>query len=301
MWKKLLLLAALGTIAAVLPGSHASAQATRTWVSGVGDDANPCSRTAPCKTWAGAISKTAAGGEIDALDPGGFGALTITKSITLDGGGGQVASVLVAGTNGIVVAAGSTDVVILRNLRFQGLLGNGSSPSNAGINGISFSSGAKLVVERCDIIGFNNDGILASVSAAATLSVLNTTIANIGKSAMGLNTTATLTANVEGVSIWNNAFGIAVGTGVKIHVDHSLMAGGTAAGAEADPGATLFIDNSEITSNATGVLALGTIVLGNSDITFNTTGISGATSSYGNNRIFGNGAPGTTPTVIGQN
>src|ERR1700709_98137 len=80
----------------------ASAQATRTWVSGVGDDANPCSRTAPCKTWAGAISKTAAGGEIDALDPGGFGALTITKAITIDGGGGQVASTLVAGTNGFL-------------------------------------------------------------------------------------------------------------------------------------------------------------------------------------------------------
>src|SRR5579864_2436473 len=87
----------------------AHAQASRTWVSGVGDDANPCSRTAPCKTFAGAISKTLAGGEIDALDPGGFGALTITKPITLDGGGGQVASVLTAGTNGITVAAGSGD------------------------------------------------------------------------------------------------------------------------------------------------------------------------------------------------
>src|SRR5436853_4753463 len=96
-------------------------QASRTWVSGVGDDANPCSRTAPCKTFAGAISKTAAGGEIDALDPGGFGAVTITKAITIDGGGGQVASVLVSGTNGIVVQAGSSDVVILRNLRLNGL------------------------------------------------------------------------------------------------------------------------------------------------------------------------------------
>src|SRR5215468_9173239 len=85
-----------------------SAQASRTWVSGVGDDANPCSRTAPCKTWAGAISKTANGGEIDALDPGGFGGLTITKSITLDGGGGQVASTLVAGTSGINVVAQPT-------------------------------------------------------------------------------------------------------------------------------------------------------------------------------------------------
>src|SRR5579884_3382226 len=105
----------------VLASSSAHAQATRTWVSGVGDDANPCSRTAPCKTFAGAISKTAAGGEIDALDPGGFGALTITKSITIDGGGGQVASVLVAGTNGFVVAAGATDNVYIRNVSFQGL------------------------------------------------------------------------------------------------------------------------------------------------------------------------------------
>src|SRR5713101_9593050 len=108
------------------------AQASRTWVSGVGDDANPCSRTAPCKTWAGAISKSAAGGEIDALDPGGFGAVTITKSITLDGGGGQVASTLVSGTNGIVVQANaSTDVVIIRNIRINGI--------SSGINGIQFN------------------------------------------------------------------------------------------------------------------------------------------------------------------
>src|SRR6201987_5060302 len=83
------------------------AQATRTWVSGVGDDVNPCSRTAPCKTFAGAISKTAAGGEIDALDPGGYGTVTITKSITIDGGGGVVASVLSSGVNGIIISAGS--------------------------------------------------------------------------------------------------------------------------------------------------------------------------------------------------
>jgi len=92
----------------------ASAQATRTWVSGVGDDANPCSRTAPCKTFAGAISKTAAGGEIDVLDPGGFGAVTITKSITIDGGG-FTGGVLTAGTNGVVVSAGPSDIVTLRN------------------------------------------------------------------------------------------------------------------------------------------------------------------------------------------
>src|ERR1700691_4400829 len=92
------------------------AQSTRTWVSGVGDDANPCSRTAPCMTFAGAITKTAAGGEIDALDPGGFGAVTITKSITIDGGGGGVASVMSSsGANGITVSAGATDIVTIRN------------------------------------------------------------------------------------------------------------------------------------------------------------------------------------------
>ena len=93
-------------------------------ISGVGDDANPCSRTAPCKTWAGAISKTATSGEIDALDPGGFGAVTLTKSITLDGGPG-VASILVAGTNGININAPSGAAVIIRNIAIQGTGGQG--------------------------------------------------------------------------------------------------------------------------------------------------------------------------------
>src|SRR5215469_9955552 len=145
----------LACLAVVLSGTTlVSAQASRTWVSGVGDDANPCSRTAPCKTFAGAISKTAPGGEIDALDPGGFDALTITKSITLDGGGGQVASVLVAGTKGIVVAAGATDVVIIRNLRFDGLLGGGNA--NAGLSGILFISGKVLILETDVVFGFLN-------------------------------------------------------------------------------------------------------------------------------------------------
>src|ERR1700683_5576767 len=103
-------LAALAAFAttALLFAAPASAQATRTWVSGVGDDANPCSRTAPCKTFAGAISKNATAGEIDCLDPGGFGALTITKSITIDcSPAGNIGGVLVSGTNGISVAGGT--------------------------------------------------------------------------------------------------------------------------------------------------------------------------------------------------
>src|SRR6476469_7307884 len=105
----------LGISLAVGFASGAFAQATRTWVSGVGDDVNPCSRTAPCKTFAGAISKTAPGGEINVIDSGGYGAVTITKALTI-AGDGAMASVLVSGTNGIIVAAGASDIVILRNL-----------------------------------------------------------------------------------------------------------------------------------------------------------------------------------------
>src|SRR5579864_3108710 len=150
----------------------AGAQASRTWLSGVGDDANPCSRTAPCKTFAGAISKTAAGGEIDALDPAGFGALTITKAITIDGGGGQVASVLVSGTNGIVVQAGPSDVVILRNLRINGI--------GSGLNAIRFLSGKDLNVENVYVFGFTQNGIDIALNQAthASVHILNSVMKN---------------------------------------------------------------------------------------------------------------------------
>jgi hypothetical protein len=178
MRKIAVLIAGMGTIILpVLCTAPAHAQATRTWVSGVGDDANPCSRTAPCQTFAGAILKTAAGGEVDNLDTGGFGALTITKSITIDGGGGGVASGMASsGINGITVSAGATDVVTIRNVQLQGDLGNGSSPGTAGGNGIQFSSGAMLSIDNCKIDGFSNAAILANTSANAILNVTNTII-----------------------------------------------------------------------------------------------------------------------------
>src|SRR6266487_4234031 len=99
--------------------SMANAQATRTWVSGVGDDANPCSRTAPCKTFPGAISKTAAGGEIDCLDPGGFGGVTITKNMTIDCDSGAGGILGAGGVNGVVIN-GANILVTLRNLGING-------------------------------------------------------------------------------------------------------------------------------------------------------------------------------------
>jgi parallel beta helix pectate lyase-like protein len=146
--------------------SMAQAQATRTWVSGVGDDVNPCSRTAPCKTWAGAISKTADGGEIDALDPGGFGTVTITKSITLDGNG-TLASILNAGTNGINLNDSASGAPMTKVARIRNLTINGAG---TGFDGIRYTSGKALYVENCVIYGnkgngVNSDGIEVNLTA----------------------------------------------------------------------------------------------------------------------------------------
>src|SRR5438270_1593414 len=125
-YRLLLLFVALLLIAGI-----ANAQATRTWVSGVGDDANPCSRTAPCKTFAGAISKTASPGIINCLDPGGFGAVTITKSITIDCTG-TFGSVLSSGVQGIVINTGlTTDKVVLRGIDING------AGTTLGTNGVN--------------------------------------------------------------------------------------------------------------------------------------------------------------------
>src|SRR5437764_9932847 len=120
-------------IGLTVAASAAHAQATRTWVSGVGDDVNPCSRTAPCKTWAGAISKTASGGIIDALDPGGYGAVTITKPMTLEGNG-TLASTLHSGVPGIIIniTSGTNRDVILRNILIDG------AGVTLGTNGVRF-------------------------------------------------------------------------------------------------------------------------------------------------------------------
>jgi hypothetical protein len=263
-----------------LLSSGAQAQATRTWVSGVGDDANPCSRTAPCKTFAGAIPKTAAGGEIDALDPGGFGALTITKAITIDGGGGQVASVLASGTNGINVSAGPTDVVTLRNLRINGIV----SPAGGGLNGVQYNSGAALHVENCYIFGFTGDGIkVATTAANVTLFVNDTFLTN---------------NNMNGIEIAPSGGNV---RSVLVHVwaqDNSSS--GIALHPSASIGAGTVVNESSAVGNGTGIdVQGGKLFLGNSVIAKNSIGVSitgGSVLSYKNNVIDGNTTDGTPLT-----
>lgn len=287
------------------------AQATRTWISGVGDDANPCSRTAPCKTFAGAISKTSAGGEIDNLDTGGYGALTITKAITLDGGGGQVASILVAGTNGITVSAGLTDVVTIRNISFQGLAGT----STPGLNGIQLNSAGALHIEHCVILGFGSNGIAitpTSMPAAGTQVFIDDTISQ-GNGAAGLQITGNA-ANVH-VSVLNSRFtgnvnGIVAADYSRVAVSHSDASGNSSAGfsaAAANGTTALSIADSNATNNTvTGVTAGGggaNSVVRLSDVTLmgNGTGVStgsnGAIYSYSNNTNVNGGTPTGTLTL----
>ena len=307
MRKIALAFAILGTtLTTALYTAPAHAQATRTWVSGVGDDANPCSRTAPCKTWAGAISKTANGGEIDALDPGGFGALTITKSITIDGGGGQVASVLVAGTNGIVVAAAATDIIHLRNLRFDGLRGAGNA--NAGLNGIRFISGAQLTVDNCDIFGFNNNGVDVALGATGVLLVRNSTFRNMGVNDINVTTTAgTAAATVVNSTFIGNlasSGGVLAGTNSVVTVSHSDLSNLQAAVGASGNG-ILTLDNSLISRNGTGVVSQAgtTVNVTNNTLVNNVTAFSvaGTFASAKNNVIgFGNATGSPNQTITPQ-
>src|SRR5262245_32094689 len=212
-----LLLAALGLLCVPMLGAApAHAQATRTWVSGVGDDANPCSRTAPCKTFAGAISKTAVNGEINCLDPAGYGAVTITKSITIDCEDTQ-GSILAAGTTGVIVnITSATDT--LKQVRLRGLSINGAA---SGIRGINFIAGASLHLDEMFIQGFTNEGVLMN-SAGGDLTIRDSNITgNQGSGIRTLSTTAgsagiihvsitrtTSNRNQQGVRFEGNSFGV---------------------------------------------------------------------------------------------
>jgi hypothetical protein len=265
--------------AALLVGfsTGAFAQATRTWVSGVGDDANPCSRTAPCKTFAGAISKTASGGEINVLDPGGFGAVTITKPITISSAGFE-AGVLVSGTNGIVVnTPNAADAVILRGLDFEGL--------GTGLSGITVLTGGTIQVENCTINHFTVSGINFVTTVANTkLEVLDTIVRNNGNfgaaSGQGVfvNPSAAATAHLNNVRLENNVAGLKVQGNSKTSVSNCVAGDNAFAGySAATSPAVLNIENSVSTHNGTGVVAVpGTNCrLGNNSITDNGAALGG--------------------------
>ena len=275
----------------VIAAAPAEAQATRTWVSGVGDDANPCSRTAPCKTFAGAISKTATGGEINVLDPGGFGGVTITKSITISSEGFE-AGVLVSGTNAIVINATTTSAVVLRGLDIEGL--------GTGLVGIKVLGGlGSLHVENCTINNFrgsNGSGIEIATSTAGTTKVFvqDTIIRNNGQgtgAGMFINPTgsAVVKASLNNVQLYNNLIGLKEqGATSTVHALNSEAINNTNAGFTAlTAGCSLQLEKTTVSTNGTGVnCAAGTNVrIGNSSFANNTATLAGTCTSFTNNDI----------------
>jgi hypothetical protein len=309
---------AIGLLAFVLPVTSAQAQATRTWVSGVGDDANPCSRTAPCKTFAGAISKTIAGGEIDTLDPGGFGALTITKAITLAEESVGEGGVLVSGTNGFTVSAGASDVVIMRGMQIDGGPIGLNSPA-----GIRFNTGGVLEVQNCTIRNFtagspSGYGIQFTPSAAAQLDVSDSTITTNGVLGGGVGVgggifiaptgTAAVKFSITRTQVYNNTNGIRVdvsgATGGLVNgtITDTVIAGTANHGLSVNIGgggtsAIVAFDHSQSVNNAgDGIASNGAtsnVILSNSVVSGNGNfgaqiANSGVITSLKNNTIVGN-------------
>ena len=278
--------------------SIAQAQATRTWVSGVGDDANPCSRTAPCKTFAGAISKTANCGEIDALDPGGFGAVTITKSITIDGTG-TLAGILASLTTGIIVNATNTDVITIRGLSINGACN--------GIRGMNILQAKEVNVEDCVIIRFANEGILVNESNDMQINIRNSVIRDNVGDGVGVSSSGGIVKGSFVNSSFNgNGNGLHAKINSRIAADRCTFAGSSSNGVLADGGTGVAdITNSGIFNNGTNGVnggSGGIVRINNCDIYTNAgTGAlvsgGGEVDTWGNNRIFSNGTdncPGCT-------
>lgn len=277
----------------LLCSSLAQAQATRTWVSGVGDDVNPCSRTAPCKTFAGAISKTAACGEISVLDPGGFGAITITKSITINGDG-TLAGILASLVNGVVVN-GANVVVNLRSLSINGACN--------GLNGIRFIQGNTLMIDNVSIVGFTGFGIDINRGAAAGgfVSIRNVTINNAlgGGINVTQNNASAVRVNVERSQIFGSNFGIKAGANAIVAA-RECHASGMGTGFLADgTTARMDLDSCMSTNNGNGVASNNGAIIRIADCTLSsniTKGVSrggaplGTVESYSINRIRGNPA-----------
>jgi hypothetical protein len=207
---------------ALLHIDPAAAQSIRTWVSGVGDDVNPCSRTAPCKTFAGAISKTATGGEINCLDPGGFGSVTITKSITISCPSTGTAGITAAGVFGIIVNTPVGAEVLLEGLDIDGFV-NGTTP---GTHGVRVLSATNVTIQKCSIRNFSQNGVDLNAPAGARVVIIDSLIVgnNAGVAINGV-AGATNVAVVLRTLIDNNNFSVVVGTGGTVFMSASLLFG----------------------------------------------------------------------------
>lgn len=290
--------------AALIMGSSLAAFGqTRTWVSGTGSDANPCSRTAPCQTFAGAFSKTATGGEISALDPSGFGTLNATKAITVNGTG-TLASILAAGTTGIIVNAPATDTVIIRDVSING--------ASTGTFGVRYLAGKTLMLDHCWIYGFSGGatprGIDVNKTADGNLKVINTVIENIGEDGVHINTTGGLVlasivnsdimnCTQDGIEVLANSRLLVANSRVIRHSNGIITTGSTAQ-INLDDVVVSYADFAGLKASAGSAIRVSDSIIAN-----NTTGLSpngGTIDSFQGNSLIGNPTPGAFSTTTAK-
>ena len=278
--------------------SMAQAQATRTWVSGVGDDVNPCSRTAPCKTFAGAISKTAVNGEINCLDPAGFGSINVTKSITIDCEDTQ-GSILAAGVNGVIVnITAATDIKKAFKIRGVSINGVGT-----GINGIRILAANSVHVDEVVIDGMTQHGISIETTAGSPkVFVQDTHIRSV--SGNGINSFIIgggVKLTIAGSQLGATATGLSLSNNTAATISDSIVAGNTTGIVASNASVAVF--NCNISNNTTGISALsgGNVRVAGSMITSNSTGVSlggGSVVSHVSNVLAGNTTDGAFSSSV---
>lgn len=283
-------------VSLVLASAAQSQTVSRTWVSGIGDDANPCSRTSPCKTFNGALQKTTAGGEVDALDPGPYGTTNITRAVTIDGGG-FVASVIAAGTTGILINAGTNDVIIIRNVQVMG--------TGTGVSGVKVTSAKAVVLDNMRINGMGTSparGIDVQNVGLVHLTIRNTHVeGNTGIGAVFQGVFAnTVVADVSHSSFTNNgSHGIYATSGARVALHDVVSSENAIAGLVVDgTGTAVSVLGSSFTNNTgpgvqagTGTATTAMISLSKSAITGNSPGVQisgGVVQTHQDNAILGN-------------
>lgn len=299
MRKIVVSIGALGILlAAALCTAPAHAQNARSWVSGVGDDANPCTRTAPCLSFAGALANTGSGGEIDCLDPGDFdistgATLTITKTITIDcsAATGYFRNTSAVAGGSAILINGTNITVDLRNLVID--------CAGFGNDGVFITQASNVLLENVTVQQCTNRGVVDTSSSVTTLGIINSYVIQNGGAGVvmaGASGSGALLRNTVSVG---GTYGVAVASGNAVTVQNSRLDLATNAGGETNSGGLLYVVNSGVQGNGIGLKNAGGggIVVDNSDIFENTTGVSGAWVSFGNNRVFGNTSEGTTPSV----
>ncbi|HLN38934.1 MAG TPA: hypothetical protein VK337_14210 [Xanthobacteraceae bacterium] len=147
-------------LAVALPTVSAHAQAARTYVSVAGTDNAVCGINSPCRHFQAAVTATAAEGEVDALDPGAYGAFTISHAITIEGQGWAYITPVANGA-AITITAGSTDKISIHgvSLNGAGVAGGTGILLNSGVLTLQNSAirllttGLNVMSTHADVIG----------------------------------------------------------------------------------------------------------------------------------------------------